>query len=248
MKRCQLLAQVESSTEMPLSREIWSQLDGLVADSAQLKTMQAAADRLQLCGPMADYSEHQKIGGLSYCDGLEATQREQQTHPGESLICRVAIQRMQPRFNINRSDHGSGFIFYAPQPETIRGYQVVEDEQSLASWLQALAESEVEHIWIHNPEADRLGQGLDLDLLERVRNRFQGTLWISGGVSKLTHMKNLQREGIADAVIIDLAMLQALGLDHVRAALRPHITLASDQSPPQSDEAMPLAVGAGIVG
>ncbi|MEJ2530100.1 MAG: hypothetical protein P8Z39_08620 [Gammaproteobacteria bacterium] len=64
---------------------------------------------------------------------------------------------------------------------------------------------------IRNLIADGLGSGGPL------------AIWISGGVTKLQHLRNLVQVGAADAVIVDAEFAQEVGVQAMRQALTAEI-------------------------
>ncbi|RRJ82819.1 hypothetical protein [Aestuariirhabdus litorea] len=147
----------------------------------------------------------------------------------QPLIVRVEIRRPAPNFSLNRSQHGSGFLFYAPDPASLTGYRINGLEVGLRQWLSELDCERVAGVWLDCPEAEAEKRGLELDALVLAREVFDGLLWLSGGAWETRHIDNLLREGNCDALVLEADRFLALG----------GVELVRKLNPP---EQIPLAV------
>ena len=134
---------------------------------------------------------------------------------------KTQIARPQPSYTLNRSQHGSGFVFYAPDPATLRGFQIPDLDIGLRQWLEGLDPDQICGIWLDCPEAEAAESGLELDMLATARAAFTGEIWLSGGAHNFKHIQNLVREGNCDALVLTLKQFGKLGGDAVVTEMNP---------------------------
>ncbi len=144
------------------------------------------------------------------------------TSPDDSkVIIKIRVARPQPSYSLNRSKHGSGFTFYAPDPATLSGFQIPGLGIGLRQWLEGLNPERICGVWLDCPEAEATGTGLELDMLATARAAFSGEIWLSGGAWNFKHIQNLVREGNCDALILSLERFEQLGGEAVVTEMNP---------------------------
>jgi len=141
--------------------------------------------------------------------------------PEAKPVIRVEIRRPQAVYNLNRSQHGSGFVFYAPDPASLVGYRIAGVETGLLAWLKAIDPDTISGIWLDCPEAEAQQRGLELDALVLAREVYPGPLWISGGAFEPRHIDNLIREGGCHSLVLSFERFLLLGGESLVRKLNP---------------------------
>jgi hypothetical protein len=200
-------------------------LAGLVVDGDCLTPQQCrplAVPVVALTGASAELLEwRSEVTPVRVVElGLEECARRRDERPELEWLPRLVICRRQVVYRMAEY-HGEGFKFYAPDPSTLRGYCVSVGGLALERALERARELGLQRVWVHAKHAAESGDGLDLELLARARRNFEGALWVSGGVTKVQHLKNLGRQGGAAAVVIHKALLAQEGAEVLAAAVAP---------------------------
>ena len=152
--------------------------------------------------------------------GLEETARQREKYPEVTWFPRTDVHRLKTGYYFPASHYDEGFRTYRPIIPEGGDYRCADGDTPLTEWLKRAKEMGFTQVWLHAPEAERAGRGLDLDMLELARAAWPGGLWLSGGATTPEHLGNLVREGGAEGVVVPLAMALAHGCDALVAALR----------------------------
>jgi len=152
--------------------------------------------------------------------GLEDCARLRDARPELKWLPRLVAYK--PDIVYRMADYpGEGFRFYAPDTAAIQGYRFDDGDRSLIESLAQARSLGFGMLWLHARDAQRRGDGLDLDLLERAKRHFGDGLWISGGATERRHLVNLAREGGAPGLVIDSTLLAKANGEALTAALAP---------------------------
>lgn len=201
-------------------------LAGLVVEGGCLSPREAGAlpaPVAALCAPSADVQADWDADAALACvvdAGLDTCAALRDAHPERAWLPRLTVYPQDVSYRMANYS-GEGFKFFTPDAATIQGYRVTDGDRLLIPTLRRARDLGFERIWLHAREAERRGQGLDLDLLERARAEYPEGLWLSGGATEARHLENLTREGGADGVVIGFDLLQAVGVEALLAALAP---------------------------
>jgi len=150
--------------------------------------------------------------------GLAETARLRDKWPELSWIPQLTVYKPVVSYRFSGPAIGEGFSFYIPDTANINGWQVTDGDVSLTEAVNRAIELDFNTLWLDSREAEARGRGLALEMLERT-SRCPVSIWMSGGVTAVEHLQNLVRVDSAAAVVIDEALVQALGMDQLRQAL-----------------------------
>lgn len=145
--------------------------------------------------------------------GLDTVMRRRDAWPELDWVPRVEVYRPETRFDFHRSAPGEGFSMYMPDTSAIQGFRICDtDQESLETWLSEAVSEGFRCVWLHSRDADKRGNGADIELLERARRHFAGgRIWLSGGTTEPRHLKTLAREGGAKAAVIAASVAHRWG-------------------------------------
>lgn len=210
MIKHRILIQNESILDENTNLELLKQSQGIVTssdDREPSKYMDCAA----VCAKKLHDLNDVPVGIYPVITDLNDLPGEDDSFNGARLIAKVEVARPTPNYSLNRSQHGSGFIFYAPDPVTISGFHIPALGIGLRQWLNQLDNDQIHGIWFDCPEAEEKGKGLELDILAIARQHFNGELWLSGGARQFRHIQNLVQEGNCDALVLSMDQFEKLG-------------------------------------
>ncbi|ROR31971.1 hypothetical protein [Inmirania thermothiophila] len=179
---------------------------------------------LALCGvdPEVAPAWHGRPDTVWVCDGgLEETARLRDAWPDLVWVPRTTVYQPTVRYEFSPHLGTESFKFYVPDMGAMLARRVGDGDQDVRRWVVRAAELGFGTVWLHGSQAEERGRGLDLEALVRARSRYDGAIWISGGVTELRHLENLRREGGAAAVVLPPDRIAALGVAPALAALRP---------------------------
>ncbi len=173
-------------------------------------------------------------------DGLEQIARLRDDHPELNLIPRLSVSRAQMSYRFSGRAVGEGFSFYIPDTAAINGWQVNGTEYSLHEAVTRATELGLSSLWLDSPEAELRGDGLELDLLDKVR---AGPLdiWLSGGASEPRHLHNLAKIGVATAVVVDEGLVRASSVQTLQEAMT--LQAPVPEAVPMHFERQPIQAG-----
>jgi len=171
--------------------------------------------------------------------GLDTIMRLRDAWPGLDWVPRVEVYRPETRFDFHRAAPGEGFSMYMPDTSAIQGFRICDtDQESLETWLSEAVSEGFRCVWLHSRDADKSGNGADIEMLERARRHFAGgRLWLSGGIVESRHLQTLAREGGAKAAVIPASVAHQRGCAALATAL--------DLEPPERHPVAPAGKGAG---
>jgi len=175
--------------------------------------------------------------------GLDKLARRRDGWPQLNWIPRARVYRAPARFDFQTEYHGEGFKMYMPNLTTYRTYRVAREELELRVWLDRARELGFSRIWLAGMDAEDAGNGLDLEMLDAARRHYSDTIWMSGGATSPAHLRNLAREGSADAVVLPLQFAASEGMGALRTALAPAlpVTVAGADGPAACGVVKPCA-------
>ncbi len=164
--------------------------------------------RIICCGepPLTESADGSAVTFVN-CRGLEETARQRDRWPAATWVPMVQIERSRTRYGLNRSDHGGGFIVYAAEPASIRGFGVVDELRDLRAWLARSAQLGFDTLWFHAPDAEKAGLGLELDFLDKVQAASKSAVWLSGGLRTVRHLQAYRETARHGAAILTPAYL-----------------------------------------
>jgi len=139
--------------------------------------------------------------------------------PHLTWLPRLNLYRPEVGYQFEPHSLGEGFKFYTPDTSAIHAYRTLAGDHALETQLDRAAELGFDRLWIHSIDAELSGNGLDLELLERVARNFGGMLWISGGATDEQHLVNLARQGGASAVVVGPELALRCGCERLNLAL-----------------------------
>ena len=152
--------------------------------------------------------------------GLEQTARLRAARPHLAWIPRVSVTRAATAYHFPAAHYSESFRTYQPVFSSENPFRVDDGDRPLDKWLNAAAELGFSALWLHAPQAEAAGVGLDLDLREEALRTWSGHLWLSGGASSVMHVKYLVQEGGIDALVLPPSLAATLDCGEIRAALR----------------------------
>ncbi len=151
-------------------------------------------------------------------DGLEQVARRRDECPELNWIPHISVSRARVSYRFSGPAVGEGFSFYIPDTAAIKGWRVDGTEYSLHEAVIRATELGFAALWLDSPEAEARGDGLELDLLDKVRGG-PVDVWLSGGASEPRHLNNLARIGGATAVVIDERLVRSSSVAALREAI-----------------------------
>ncbi len=150
--------------------------------------------------------------------GLVETVRLRDRWPELNWVPQLTVYKPSIGYRFSGPAIGEGFSFYIPDTAAIKGWQVTDGGDSLTEAITRATELGFDALWLHSQEAELRGDGLELEVLERVSGG-PLAIWISGGVTELKHLHNLARVGGAVAVVVNEPFAREAGLEPLRQAL-----------------------------
>lgn len=187
---------------------------GLDADGKDIVVLDAFSDNptgLNMAG-----TNHTQVSKL---DLAEIAQLRDQ-FPDRVWMPQVDVIRLETAYHFPTTHYSEAFRTYQPVFPTQSPYRIADSDMPIGSWLKKAADLGFETVWLHRPQSEVAGTGLDLDLRELALETWPGNLWQSGGASTLMHIKYLVQEGGLDALIIPPDLACSLGCDQIATALR----------------------------
>ncbi len=149
---------------------------------------------------------------------LEQMARHRDSYPELDWIPRLEVTRARVSYRFSGPAVGEGFSFYMPDTAAVRGWRIDGSERSLNEAYARAIELGFPAVWLHSSEAAARGNGLELDVLDKIRG---GPLevWLSGGATEPKHLQTMARSGGAVAVIVNERLIRGCSMDVLREAL-----------------------------
>ncbi len=232
MTEIRLLVELPTTVSRDQSLPPLNNIDGLVFDPASYPLPDDLADGdcapatwvLRGCSPVGIEGWSEFSDATWICDdGLQQTAAMRDGWPSLSWVPRIEVSKAEVIYQFSNEAHGDGFKTYRPNTAAIQGYLTDDGGRSLFDWIEESCTQGFETIWLHAVHAAANGTGLDLDMLEKIRGRFSGKIWLSGGASSICHIETLAREGGVEAVILPKIFVDECGPHELRAALGPEV-------------------------
>ncbi len=191
-----------------LDETAWMEgVDGLVVDPRQCDPMLLERTGIESAilrngDPKRDASWLERPTWWAQDGELEQIARRRDDFPELSWIPHMMFSRAQVSYRFSGQAIGEGFSFYTPDTSAVKGWRIHGTEFYLHEVVTRAKELGFTALWLHSPDAEVRGDGLELDLLDKVR---AGPLdiWLSGGAAEERHLSNLAKAGGAAAVVVN---------------------------------------------
>lgn len=154
--------------------------------------------------------------------GLAETARLREQWPELNWVPRLTVYKPSVSYRFSGPAIGEGFSFYIPDTAAIKGWRVTDGDSSLTEVVTQAIEHGFDTLWLHSQEAELRGNGLELEMLEKVHGS-PLAVWISGGLTELKHLHNLARAGGAAGVMVNESIAREAGIAPLREALMAEI-------------------------
>lgn len=225
MSETLLYVEVQPSDNEEQKAEAFAGADGLAIDpgafgTEELRRLPSPVRVVRTDDPQ-DFGAWREQKPLAWASdaGLEHAARLQDAWPELSWVPRLAAFKPAVRYRLSDTFPGEGFRVYMPDTAAIREYQVIGGEATLSESLARAATLGFQTLWLHALDAEKKCSGLDLELLERTRSQFQGSLWLSGGAASERHLANLAAQDGATAVVVPATLATRCSCERLRRAL-----------------------------
>lgn len=213
----------------------WTGADGLLASAASLASEKAQdLPLLLLRGSPATapaWAGWPNVFWLAE-QGLDAAARLRDLFPGERVLPGVVASKPSTHFTMGRHYTGDGFSYYVPDMTTFRTYRIDDGDVYLSDWLARAQGLGFDSVLFEAPDARAEGKGFDLDLLEKAKRNFPGSILLSGHATEQVHFERLVQEGGCEAVVLDQACAMNMGIQKIVEILKP----PPEETSPQETE------------
>lgn len=123
-------------------------------------------------------------------------------HPGLTALPIVGVRKATTSYSCGDPYPGEGFRCYVPDTAVLRGYQVSDRDLGLVDWLHQAISYGFETVWLASVDGEERGRGFDLEMLDRARTAYPGSIWLSGGARTPEQIERLRDEGGTRAAVL----------------------------------------------